>query len=775
MISGFRFLLVCAFTAFIMFANSRAETVCLKGRIITDEGEPLSSVHILNHSDKTNAFSRSDGSFEICLKKSSSYKLHISHIGYETLDTVLSAQGVEAAGLVFEMKQHSVTTKGVVVTGTKSPKEIENNPIPTTLIGQDELKSYGVHRLDDIISEQVGMQIVEDLGRGVQIQGLSESYALILINGEPAIGTMKGKLNLNRFATGNLNRIEIVKGPSSSLYGSNALAGVINLITEMPKEPWEINASAKYGTYNVMDFSLETKMKKNDFGMNLFLNHFRGDGYKLKDTKQGLTVPAYKNYTGAAEFFYDFSPMTQISLRSRFNYELQENEYPVKTDSSSSILKDYGNLYDANIALSLKHKYTDIGSVTAKIYGTIYQTKSDLNTEESAQQLDYNNFEQSYMKGEILSDYVFIKEHYVMLGLGMNLENVNSEIISAQAHNTKSYYIFLQDDWGPVRNVNLIASLRYDSHSDYESHWSPKIAVSWSPFSSFTVRGSIGNGFKAPTSEELYLNWTNPTSGYSVFGAAYLRDGLTALKEKGLIDTILIPLDNLSPLTPESSWSYNLGANYDVNEDITARLNLFQNQVDGMIEFINVAVKSNGKYLISYLNLNSAFTYGLESEVSIRFLQNFIVSIGYQYLTSGDDEVLSKIRSGKIFKIGSTGRLRPVQDVEYGGLFNRSKHSGKISLSYFEPNLNIDAVLRGTLRSRYGWADKNSNSILDDDSEYAPGYGLWNFTISKNLWDYFTLQAGINNIFDRTDPIYMQFTPGRTFFINLNFKFVPVL
>ena len=123
--------------------------------------------------------------------------------------------------------------KEVVITGTRTLKSLQQVPIPITRITAEEIKKKGLVRLNEVLSEQTGMTILDDPhGQGIQIQGFDPAYTLILIDGLPLIGRSTGILELSRITTNNIDRIEIVKGPTSSLYGSEAMAGVVNIITD---------------------------------------------------------------------------------------------------------------------------------------------------------------------------------------------------------------------------------------------------------------------------------------------------------------------------------------------------------------------------------------------------------------------------------------------------------------------------------------------------------------------------------------------------------------
>ncbi|HEY5825683.1 MAG TPA: TonB-dependent receptor plug domain-containing protein, partial [Cyclobacteriaceae bacterium] len=145
----------------------------------------------------------------------------------------------------------------VVVTATRNERMMGALPMPVYLIPKLQIKTMGSMRLNDVLTEQTGLVIVPQVngsGNGIQVQGFSPDYTLILVDGEPLVGRNTGSLDLSRITVGNIKQIEIVKGPSSSLYGSEALAGVINIITERPKTT-KGSIYTRYGTNNTLDLS----------------------------------------------------------------------------------------------------------------------------------------------------------------------------------------------------------------------------------------------------------------------------------------------------------------------------------------------------------------------------------------------------------------------------------------------------------------------------------------------------------------------------------------
>ncbi len=776
--------LICFFLFFeITFVQSNE--LQIEGKVVDPFGLELPAVTVKINSLKLQTKTDKSGIFKFEKIPEGYYELRFNLIGFQVKDTLINVTKDLQKDLLFTLDINNVMTDEVVVTGTRTIKEIENNPIPTQVVPKEEINKTGYVRLDEILGEINGLNVVEFLGKGVQIQGLDESYALILLNGEPIIGTMSGgQINIDRLAIGNVSRVEIVKGPSSSLYGSSALAGVINLITTESPNNFDLRTSARYGSYNTVDLSTDVKYSSDNdkIGINLFADVLRSDGYKVNEESVRKTVPDYLNYTVSGDIYYNFNKSTQAILRGRFNKDMTKNQFA----ESSNIIKDEeANLFDRNFSLTLKHRYSKKASVKSILYYTSYDAETTFLNQGTNEVFHYSYYNQDLAKIEFQWDLTFASSQMLTFGTGANFEGVESDIILDSSTNSKAFFGFAQHDWIITDKLNLISSLRFDSHSNYSSSLNPKVAVSYEIIPKLSLKASVGSGFKAPSPENLYLNWTNPTEGYSVFGVTGIADKLKTLEDAGLITNFIIDPGTIKELKPEHSLSFNIGASYDFFESLSMNFNVFRNEVSDMIEWQVVAENEETKHrYFSYFNLNSVYTQGIEANLSYKLIfgrqqtadsrqqsmENVDFSIGYQYLETADRDILEQIRNEEIWKMGSTGVFRPVQEVEYGGLFNRSKHNLTIKFKYDNSDLGFTAFLRGSLRSSFGYTDKNGNNILDDDSEYIDAYQLWNLTLSKDLFEAFQLQLAMNNIFNMKEK-ELLLTPGRTFFVNLIYNF----
>jgi|YNPMSStandDraft_1061717.scaffolds.fasta_scaffold00016_33 outer membrane receptor for ferrienterochelin and colicins len=763
-----KILIILIFYAISYFSSLAAE---IKGKVSNLEGHPLPAVSVKIIDLKLHTSTNIRGEFSFKNISEGTYNFKLTRAGCRPIDTLIKiTAGVNI--LEFSMNDIYRLKENIVVTGTRTAKQIETNPITTDVVTQNSIKAASRLRLDNVLSEELGMVIIEDHGKGVQIQGLDPDYALILINGEPVIGRSGGILDTRRFAMGNIKRIEVIKGPSSSLYGSNALAGVINLITDETEDLTNVRINSRYESYNTLEFGVENNLSSFNGKIynSLYLNRLSSDGFKLSDDYYGKAVPEYTNYTLQNNFTYKFDPNTHLKVGLRFNTEDQINYFNVKKEQNIFTVDDNSKLRDLGISLSGKHQYSDLFNVESRAYYTEYRTESKYTYRTGGGLYDKYSFNQTLAKLETQWNWMLSRRHILTFGGGGNYETVEAQRLNNGKVFAHSYYAFLQEDWLASKKLNVIASLRYDWHSDYADNLSPKLAFSYNLFDGFILKGSIGSGFKAPTFQQLYLNFTNSIAGYSVFGVAFFNELFSKLVQDGIILDTIIDLRKISNLKPEKSLSFNFGFVWDVNKNIETKLNIYRNNISEMIETIPVANKNNGAQVWSYLNLSEVYTQGLETHLKVNFLNNFKLSLGYQYLEAIDVETHKDVKNGKIFMKTRDGDRR-VKISEYGGLWNRSKHSANFKIEYDNRELGLNAFLRGNYRGRYGFKDKNYSNVLDQDNEYAPDYSIWNLTVTKELMYNFSMQIGCDNIFDLKKPMYLPSNPGRTFYINIIYNY----
>jgi outer membrane receptor for ferrienterochelin and colicins len=644
----------------------------------------------------------------------------------------------------------------VVVTATRGERQLRNIPVSTEVVMKDDIQARGSARLTDLLAEQAGITIIHEFGAGLQMQGLNSDYILVLIDGEPVIGRSGGTLDLDRLTVRGLERIEIVRGPSSSLYGSDALAGVVNLITRKSSTPIRASVGMRYETHSTADLSLSSEFSQGRFEGSVLLDRYSSNGYDLFPEKPGQTAPGFVDYTGSGRLGYAAGRNTKLRLAGRFGRLDQKDEIGLSFADGSAPTASVGERSEWNLSGGFNQRLSAFTSIDGSAYVSRFISTTALESSDS-------RFDHRYSESELKLDAIIGTTQLVTAGAGVTLEYVEADRVSGGSQSTTAGFGYVQHQWTPAEEVNLVVSARYDMHSDYENRLSPKLSVLYKPVGTVHLRGSVGSGFKAPTFQQRYLDFSNPIGGYRVFGASGAGPALADLEAAGEIRRYTTALGVGESLRPENSWSFNIGADWYPSKSYDIRVNLFTNRINDLIETLLVAEQVSGTQIFSYANLDRIRTRGAEVNIGVRPLKRLRIDLGYQYLDAEDLEVVDQLEAGTIYK-RVNGRDRLVTRSEYGGLFQRSKHSASMNLRYRIEPMGMTASVRGVLKGRYGLYDLNGNLILDDDREYVGTHTLWNVTVTQRVSNRVSLQLGVKNLFDHTNPDFIPSLPGRLVF-----------
>lgn len=659
----------------------------------------------------------------------------------------------------------------VVVSATRTERLLKDVPMPVMVIGKEMIERMGALRLNEVLAEQTGIQVVQDHGSGVQVQGLSTDYVLILIDGEPVVGRTKGNLDLTRFIVGNIERIEIVKGPSSSLFGSEAMGGVINIITRKGKALLNGSLRTRYRRYNTLDVSADAGQQHKRLGWYLFANRMSSDGYFARGAASTVTktISPFTGYTFSGKLSYRFSEKMELLINTRIYNEDQHNQRLVALNNTERLVKENTNRKDISFSPTFYYIIAPGKKLQIRNYITGFRTRTLYHYTDNNDVYDDSYFNQYFNRTELQYDHRFNSRNLSTLGLGNVLEGVDA----TRYDNTNTFnqmYVFGQHQWCPLDVVNIVVGFRYDKHNQYADRFSPKLASGWNISKTLSVQASIAGGYKAPTFEQLLLNFTNPTVGYSVLGTNVAADAIRRLQDEGQIQQILIDPSTIGGIKAERSMAYNFGLKLCPVEKLQLQVNFFRNNISDMIDFNTVAVKTNQGAIYSYFNRNKVFTQGVELNATLKLSPNIVLSTGYQYLDAKDADVWEKVKNGLMYYRDAGNLDRKVARNAYGGLYNRSRHTGNVKLSYDNKRYDFDISLRGIFRSRFGnGMDVNGNTILDDDREYVSGYQLWNLSVRK-FFAHFSAEAGVNNIFSVHTP-YDPTTPALNWYVGGAWQF----
>ncbi|PJE45773.1 MAG: TonB-dependent receptor [Sediminibacterium sp.] len=654
-----------------------------------------------------------------------------------------------------------------VFTATKTERALSNIAVPVQIISQKTIQQAGSLRLSDILAEQTGLFMTTGFGTGVSMQGLNPDYTLILIDGEPLIGRTSGVLDLKRITVGNIKQIEIVRGPSSSLYGSEAMAGVINIITDKPRKN-SLGVSSRYGSFNTADFNIKGSVRTNRINYQGFGNYYRTDGFSIRPNSRERSIAPIERFTQQHNIGYRLSDRTQLSLNIRHNIETIKNNITVINNGNSINSVGVEKNKDLNATLQLTHKINERFKNTTRLYGTQFNSTQELISDNGVPYLDA--FKQQFARIDNQTDISFNEKLELNIGGGYIHETANSTRYdnSASIKTNRIGYAFLQSEWKASNKLTFIGGARYDHNELFAAAFSPKLALQYKINNRFSLKASIGRGFKAPDFRQLYLNFTNTAAGsYSVFGTVEAQKIINELNRLGQISSLEPSFYQLSNLQPEFSTGFNLGISFQ-NEQWQITTNLFRNNIENLIDSRLVAFKTGGAQIFSYLNVKNAFTQGIETDVKFRYNQYWSFSAGYQFLLTGDQSEINAINDGKVFTRDQNGFSRRLSRSEYVGLPNRSKHMANLKVQYDHQSYFANA--RAVYRSKWATLDTDGNGIYNTNDAFAQGFLQLNMATGKSFNNGLSIQTGIDNLLNYTDVINLPTLPGRIFYLTLSYN-----
>ena len=670
-----------------------------------------------------------------------------------------------------EKKKDSVRSEQldeVVITATRTLRQLSSLPMPVQLVSKLDIRQSNSLRLGDILNEQTGLITIPDFGggEGIQMQGLDSQYTLILVDGVPLVGRSAGTLDLNRITVGNIKQIEVVKGASSSLYGSEALGGVVNVITEKPKYGLEAEANIRSGSFGTTDVGLTLNQRKDKLGLSFFINRYSSEGFDFDESTPVPSVSPFANYTFDTKISYEFSDKLNMVFAGR--YFLQNQDNIAQNNTTLELFTGDSQIDEWNTRLTTTYEVNDNFEAIFEFYATQYKAEEFLN-DSNGNLFSSSDFNQQFIRPEFRSTWTQGKNE-LTTGLGLTHETLERTFFSNKPI-FNAPFVFAQYDWNPNEDLNIIIGARYDDHNQYQSQFNPKFAINYEFSNKLSLKASAGRGFKAPDFRQLFFNFTNSTVGYRVLGYNLVSSTVPDLIAQGQV--ILrqgIDLNDFNgDLKPESSNNYNLGFAYKPFKKVKVDLNLFRNDISNLIDTRAIAtIVANGQNIFSYQNIDEVFTQGLEFNVAYKPSDRLRMSLGYQLLYAKDKEAIDQFESGIVINQGGTEII--LFESQYFGLFNRSRHMGNFKVFYTVPQWKLDINLRATYRSRFGLFDSNGNNYLDTFDVFADGYSIIDIAFNKRIFKNYEIGIGADNLFDFTDPQNVNNIAGTLLYGKLNIQ-----
>lgn len=754
----------------------------LTGIVYDDANKALSGITVALEPDRKRALTDAKGSFQMDQLYPGTYSLRISAIGFETYTQEVEVLAGQKNTITIRLLRKNESLKEVSVNGVHGNPDnfidMTRTTMPSTVITRKEIEQMGSRRLDEVLKEQTGLAIVSDIGAGnravgLQMQGFDSGYTMIMIDGQPMVGRNSGNFDLSRVTVSDIERIEIIKGASSCLFGSEALAGVVNIVTRKNITQPQGLAAIRYGSFNMLDATLEgeTPFAGKKGSVYLSGNYYRTDGFNSNPyLEEGKTAPPFDSYSFQSRGRYLLNENSSLSFNGRYANRHSVNDISYGVSPSKDILDEH----DLNASLSLNNNFRNGTNLRTQYYLTRYETAQDVTDLNTNTVIPGSRFKQFLHRLETQGSHQFFETLNITGGLGAAFEILDNSYYRDKK-NMSNYFAYGQADWSLSSSLNMTAGARFDYHDKYGSKLNPSVGLRYQPFDKLTLRASIGTGFKTPSFQQLYMVFTNVQTGYTVFGAEEFWREIQLLKEAGQIMSIFPIASQIGTLRPERSVSYSGGFAYQPISSIKLDVNVFYNDMRNFISAEPVAIKTNQQQVFSYINVAKAYTAGTEIGMSWKATKELSLSAGYQLLYAVDLGIVDAIKNG-------TGLYAQVYDginpprrskrSDYFGMANRSRHMANIRASYEHEASGITGSFRVNYRSKYGFTEANSaNLFIDPYDTYVPSYFLFNAALQKTFYrKHLQLQLTADNLMDYRDQL-MPSQQGRAIIAGISWRF----
>ncbi len=600
MLSRILFVLLLSFvTIFTVRAEETdARTVDrFKGVVIdATSGEKITGAMISVKGTIIGCYTNSDGEFEISLRKIDNPTLEISVLGYKPQEiTVTNSNDIEV-----KLEKSLVVIDEVVVTGNRTSTPLKDVPVLTRVVSSEDIKRINPMTFQSLLEYEIpGLQFGRAHGSNlpeITFQGVTGSYLLFLINGERMAGEgSSDNVDFSRINIDDIERVEIVRGAMSTLYGSDAMGGVINIITKDAKRPLSGNISSRINSYGGHKQYLSLEAKQNNLSSYTSASYRTEDAYSVTDVDGGIaSMSGYEILNFNQRFSYSITDKLKADIDGAY-YQNRQLEL------AESKAQDVFNSLTINARLNW---IIDENNLVKVSFLNDNYTK---NIEYKAASTDkiYND-----IKNTLRAEYVgfFNDKHTVIAGVELDTENLlHYRLKDSGRYETQNYIVFAQEEWKVNNNLAIVIGVRGDFHSHYGANSSPKLSLMYKA-GDLTFRGGYAMGFRLPSLRERYEE--------------YDMGGLGMFTIHGNED-----------LKIEKSNQFSLSTEYnhrDFNMSISAYYNEFDNK-------ISMRLLNDGTSDQQYFNAEDATTAGVDISAQYRLDMGLTVKGSYSYINSFEE------------------------------------------------------------------------------------------------------------------------------------------
>jgi outer membrane receptor for ferrienterochelin and colicins len=614
----------------------------------------------------------------------------------------------------------------IVITGTKTQHTLQDVPVETIVVTKEDIKKKNSQNVMDLLKDVPGIQTAyhnDVFGTYTwlaKMRGLdfNSGYALILVDGQRAMGCGQSGgmgeygVGINQIPVEMIERIEIVKGPGSALYGSDAMAGVVNIITKKAPQKATGSAGVAYGQYDVKRENSNGSEEDANGSRNLSKTYV-SYGDRITDNV-GYFI--HYNYESAEDIDEDPLKSWKHSFLGKLDAKINDRtDIFLKTELSdyekagSREEDSYRLSAGIDFRLSQKHSlslkgYTYNWDFTHGYPGFSYGYKYG--------DVGYNQAELQYTWDINEWNTLVIGGETQLQGIDYTIENDDGSVVIVD-EDIQTSSLYIQDEVILFDKFTLVGGARYDDHSTFGSEVNPKLSLMYQPQYTTTIRASFGTSFKSPTIRQLYYN------------TPYRHGNFYAQSNP--------------ELKPETAVGY--GASIEqwfMNQKMMINLGYFRNEIEDMVIREDTGTLYNGLPLMKYKNVEKAWTQGIEFMCRAYLADELTASFSYTYTDTENEE------SGK--------------ELTYV-----SRHTASFSPAYDWDKYGI-GVSAGISYNSKQYTNSSNTQQIDAGA-------VLDAKIYKQLSKTARLSFEADDIFDSVPARDGSFHAGRTFIIKLDIEF----
>ena len=646
----------------------------------------------------------------------------------------------------------------------------------TVVIDRKEMEATGASNVAEALQHTPGIEIRQGIrGLFLRLQGMDSKHVLILVDGRRVAGRTNDALDLTRIKVEEVERIEIVKGSVSSLYGSDALGGVVNIITRRSKRPISAVADARYGSGRERHSGAGNEARASAaFGINrgIWSNSFvvgwqRGGGYDLSpftekdrrnilyfkdlpgydvdkiNLKQGTTGNSFQDLSFSNKTRLRFSPTLELQADAAYRYLDQER---VDATPPRRLSDRRNQSHDGSFALGFKLQFR-YNLLVRFFYA--YSQFQDLLIQKPRGSEELNTREsqnERIQEARLQVDWRINKNHNLTAGGAFLFEELISERLDSRYGFRQRPALFVQHEW-KLGKFKILPGLRSEQDSVFGGQTSPRLQVYYRPFRKMQLRMGTGMGFRAPSFKDLYFDFQNPGVGYQVVGNRSLK--------------------------PERSRTYNGDLDWQLGRKWEINVGAYYNSLSNLIDFSLLPERRNDLSVFQPKNISRAYTRGGHASIMFRLGRTLSAGLGYTHTDTRDLEL----------DVPLDGRAR------HRATYRLRWRPGALSFSltgsvYGKQSYKHQAVALYTLGSSGNTYDptaawtafsQNRRLILLETNLVSPQQGVTyrnpyqivNFRVSYQIGKLYELYVGVDNLLDEYNE---TLNPMRPRFYYVGFK-----